>query len=229
MKIFVYLDESGSIHKNSSTKYFAVGGYFTLERDRLKVISRYKKINLDYKIKYDIELEKEIKGRDMSSSLKKELFLNMQKIDSFYGIVKVFDKSIMRKSILNSNIFYNYAVRLILDDCILPLIGSLLKEEKIEFIISLDNRNLAVRDLCNLEDYLYMEYSRYNYTFDVTYYDSKYNYGIQLADLVVNTFYNYFTNTNRMLNVFNCLILKKFRVSSFPGGKILGRRYKIRI
>ena len=25
MKIFIYLDESGSIHKNSSTKYFAVG------------------------------------------------------------------------------------------------------------------------------------------------------------------------------------------------------------
>ena len=30
MKIYVYLDESGSIHKNSNTKYFAVGGYFEL-------------------------------------------------------------------------------------------------------------------------------------------------------------------------------------------------------
>ena len=32
MKIYVYLDESGSIHKNSNTKYFAVGGYFYLKK-----------------------------------------------------------------------------------------------------------------------------------------------------------------------------------------------------
>lgn len=27
MNVYVYLDESGSIHKNSKTRYFAVGGY----------------------------------------------------------------------------------------------------------------------------------------------------------------------------------------------------------
>ena len=37
MKIYVYLDESGSIHKNSKTRYFAVGGYFSLEQDKLKI------------------------------------------------------------------------------------------------------------------------------------------------------------------------------------------------
>ena len=35
MKIYVYLDESGSIHKNSKTRYFAVGGYFTFEEGRI--------------------------------------------------------------------------------------------------------------------------------------------------------------------------------------------------
>ena len=45
MKIFIYLDESGSIHKNSSTKYFAVGGYFTFTEDKNKITSTYKKIN----------------------------------------------------------------------------------------------------------------------------------------------------------------------------------------
>ena len=29
MKVYVYIDESGSIHRNSKTRYFAVGGYFT--------------------------------------------------------------------------------------------------------------------------------------------------------------------------------------------------------
>ena len=45
MKIFIYLDECGSIHKNSSTKYFAVGGYFTFTEDKNKITSTYKKIN----------------------------------------------------------------------------------------------------------------------------------------------------------------------------------------
>ena len=37
MRIYVYLDESGSIHKNSKTEYFAVGGYFTLVKDKNKI------------------------------------------------------------------------------------------------------------------------------------------------------------------------------------------------
>ena len=49
MRISVYLDESGSIHKNSKTKYFAVGGYFTFVKD--KITSKYKKINKSIKDK----------------------------------------------------------------------------------------------------------------------------------------------------------------------------------
>ena len=45
MKIYVYLDESGSIHKNSKTRYFAIGGYFSCEHDRLKIQSKYKREN----------------------------------------------------------------------------------------------------------------------------------------------------------------------------------------
>ena len=39
MRIFLYIDESGSIHANSKTKYFAVGGFFVLENDKGKVVS----------------------------------------------------------------------------------------------------------------------------------------------------------------------------------------------
>ena len=49
MKIYVYLDESGSIYKNSKTRYFAVGGYFSLEQDKLKIKAKYKKENLKLK------------------------------------------------------------------------------------------------------------------------------------------------------------------------------------
>ena len=62
MKIYVYLDESGSIHKRiSSTKYFAVGGYFTLIEDKNKIISSYKRINKNIKDNRNIPLNKENK------------------------------------------------------------------------------------------------------------------------------------------------------------------------
>ena len=40
---------SGSIHKNSHTRYFAVGGYFSFEQDKLKIKAKYKKENLNLK------------------------------------------------------------------------------------------------------------------------------------------------------------------------------------
>lgn len=93
--------------------------------------------------------------------------------------------------------------------------------------MSLDERNLKIKDLSNLEIYLKMEFSRNDFDFKVTYYDSKSNYGIQMADLVVNTFYNYFKGASFIDGVFSQLLLKKYRVSLFPGGKLIGRRYKI--
>lgn len=62
MRIYVYIDESGSIHKNSNTKYFAVGGYFTLEQDKIKIVSKYKKCNLKLKKKKNMSLDIEIKS-----------------------------------------------------------------------------------------------------------------------------------------------------------------------
>ena len=68
MKIYVYLDGSGSIHKNSSTKYFAVGGYFVFCKDKNKVTSLYKKINKNIKNNKNIPLCKEIKSYDMNDT-----------------------------------------------------------------------------------------------------------------------------------------------------------------
>lgn len=67
-------------------------------------------------------------------------------------------------------------------------------DEPIEFIISIDNRNIRVGELNNLETYLKTEFCIYDDDFKITYYDSKTNYGIQLADLTVNTFYNSYKN-----------------------------------
>ena len=110
MKIYVYLDESGSIHKNSNTRYFAVGGYFCFEKDKMKIIAKYKQENLKLKKLKNIDLNSEIKSYHMTEQEKINIFSKIQDIDTFHGCVKVFDKESMRKEIINSNIFFNYAV-----------------------------------------------------------------------------------------------------------------------
>jgi len=215
MKIFIYLDESGSIHKNSRTRYFAVGGYFTFEEEKVKIISKYKKINYRIKKSKDVELNKELKSFDMTQLEKIEIFSNMQSIETFNGCAKIFDKLKMQKEIVHSNIFFNYAVKLLINDCVIPHLNkNLLKD--CDFYLSVDNRNVGVGNLKNLENYLKTEFCLDNYDFHVTYFDSRTNFGIQLADLIVNTFYNYYKDKKIISEIIPYLSLKKFKISKFP-------------
>ena len=213
MKIFVYLDESGSIHKNRKTRYFAIGGYFTFEEGRLKIVSKYKKFNYELKLRKNINLNKEVKSFDMSESDKINIFSKVQNISTFNGCVKIFDKFKMKKEIINSNIFFNYGVKLLINDCILSKMNNL---DNLEFYLNIDNRNVGVGNLKNLENYLKTEFCLCNYKFFVTYYDSRTNFGIQLADLIVNTFYNYYKDKSIIKNVIPHLDFYKIKVSYFP-------------
>ena len=206
----------GSIHKNSKTRYFAVGGYFSYEEDRIKIKAKYKKENLKLKKDKKLDLDTEIKSYDMTEEEKIKIFNKIQDIETFHGCVKVFDKKYMRKEIVDSNIFFNYAVKVLIQDCILPELNLQENDEPIEFIISIDNRNIRVGELNNLETYLKTEFCIYDDDFKITYYDSKTNYGIQLADLTVNTFYNSYKNIKLVENVIKELKPKNFRVSLFP-------------
>ena len=206
----------GSIHKNSKTRYFAVGGYFSYEEDRIKIKAKYKKENLKLKKEKKLDLDTEIKSYDMTEEEKIKIFNKIQDIETFHGCVKVFDKKYMKKEIVDSNIFFNYAVKVLIQDCILPELNLQENDEPIEFIISIDNRNIRVGELNNLETYLKTEFCIYDDDFKITYYDSKTNYGIQLADLTVNTFYNSYKNIKLVEDVIKELKPKNFRVSLFP-------------
>ena len=227
MKIYVYLDESGSIHKNSNTKFFAVGGYFIFKEEKNKATSVYKRINKEIKNTRNIRMDKEIKSYDMLDIEKIKIFNEVQDVETFYGIAKVFEKTLMKKEIVHSNIFFNYAVKVLFSDCIVPLLNLVQINESIEFIVSIDNRNIRVGEINNLETYLKTEFCLERFDFKITYYDSKTNFGIQLADLVVNTFYNYYKDKRIVKKVIKSLKHKNFRVSSFPGHKIKGRIKKI--
>lgn len=196
-------------------------------KDKNKITSLYKRINKKIKNEKNLPLQKEIKSYDMTQEEKINIFNQIQDIDTFYGCVKIFDKGAMRKEIVESNIFFNYAVKLLVKDCIVPLLNLTQIQDNIEFIISIDNRNIRVSDLNNLETYLKTEFCLENFDFKITYYDSSTNYGIQLADLVVNTFYNSYKDKTIVNEVMKILKTKNFRTSLFPGHRIKGRTKKI--
>ena len=175
----------------------------------------------------NIRMDKEIKSYDMLDIEKIKIFNEVQDVETFYGIAKVFEKTLMKKEIVHSNIFFNYAVKVLFSDCIVPLLNLVQINESIEFIVSIDNRNIRVGEINNLETYLKTEFCLERFDFKITYYDSKTNFGIQLADLVVNTFYNYYKDKRIVKKVIKSLKHKNFRVSSFPGHKIKGRIKKI--
>lgn len=126
----------------------------------------------------------------------------------------------MRKEVVESNIFFNYAVKLVFKDCIFPILKLLKNTNYIEFIVSIDNRNVSVGNLNNLKTYLMTEFCLKNYDFKVTYYDSASNYCIQLADLIVNTIYNSYKDVKIVKKVVPKLNPKRIRISTFPGRRI---------
>ena len=224
MVIFVYLDESGSIHHSSNTKYFAIGGYLVSKEDNHKTISTYKRLNKHIKDRDNIPLENELKSFNLAVSDKITIFKSIQQIRSYIGCAKVFNKIEMKKKITDVNVFYNYGVKLLFDDCVLKLVDLDRIGCHIDFIVNMDNRSISVGKLKDLETYLNTEYCLYDVSFKVTYYDSKTNYGIQLADLTVNTFYNVFKDISIVEDVFKVLKPYRYRVSTFPGNMIVGRK-----
>lgn len=74
--------KAGSIHKNSKTRYFAVGGYFSYEQDRIKIKSKYKKENLKLKKEKNLSLATEIKSYDMTEEEKIKVFNKIQDIET---------------------------------------------------------------------------------------------------------------------------------------------------
>lgn len=226
MKVYIYLDESGSIHKNSNTNHFAIGGYMVFGNKfaSSKVINKYKKINKKHKSKRKMDLSKELKTRDMTIYEKIELIEKIQKIDNFYGCAVIFDKTRMRKQIEKSNVFFNYGVKILFKDTIIPLLSA---DQQYEFLLSVDNRNITVGDLKDLEKFLSTEFCYYDYTFSVKYYDSASHYGIQLADLIVNTMYMRSKNRKLVEPLLRILDTNKFRLNIFPGYRMRGRVKKI--
>jgi hypothetical protein len=183
-KYYIFLDESGLIHKNSPNEYFIIGGFITEDYTKLKKL--YKKATLKIKQRKNILLKDELKAVHMNKGDKRFCLEEIQKDDLFKFIGIMVKKSKLRKPVNEVNIFYNYLIRLLLDF----LIEKKIMDNGNEVYLAIDKRSIKVSSLNSLEDYLKIHYE-YEKDFDVNlnieYLDSHDNYNIQIADLICNT------------------------------------------
>lgn len=197
MDIFLTLDESGHLHSNSSGRYFVIGGFLCDNSSLVKIKRNFKKANLILKKQKKMNIKDELKGADLRT---KDKHFLLNKINGVNGVKYVFiviDKKQVRKNNLNSvNLFYNYAIGILIE-CLYN--KGLILDSVDTLRINLDNRSIKISSQNSLEDYLNIKFKiekqpMVNFDIKCKYYDSKYDYSIEVSDLLCNvcwTKFNY--------------------------------------
>ncbi len=191
--IYICIDESGNLHKNSSNRFFVIGGFIT--NNSLKGRSIFKNEILKYKISEGILPKDEVKGSTVPNSKKKIIMENIktnyQKSNIFEECLIVVDKKNLKKEIEEVNILYNYFLNVLI-----KRLNSKGKLTNKKIVIKLDNRTIKVGSVNGLYEYLKGEYffSDVNIS-EVIYEDSKHREEIQLADFICNYYWRVFEKT----------------------------------
>ena len=89
--LYLILDESGNLHKNSKDRYFIIGGYLT--NNALKARQLFKKELSTYKINNNLDNMVEIKGSMIKNYDKRNMLLsisNKMSKNNFYFCCQLF-------------------------------------------------------------------------------------------------------------------------------------------
>lgn len=190
MNLYLVLDESGNLHRNSPTRYFIIGGYLT--SDTHKVRSVFKKTISQYKKIRHIEAE-EVKGsavKDIDKTiLLSEMYFKIIKSNIFIPVLIAIDKNNLKKKIKEVNILYNYFIKILLENLIkweLITSSDILR-------IKLDNKSIKVGSANSLIEYLKGEFFFSGLNLEsIDYLDSSKKYEIQMADFICNHYWRFF-------------------------------------
>ena len=110
---YLFLDESGNLHKNSPDKYFVIGGVFTNNYADIK--KSYVEINHDLKEKLNMDFDTELKAAYLNMEEKMDIVVKLQKMNGMYIVGIVVDKEKIGIEIDEIHLYYNYIIRKLLD------------------------------------------------------------------------------------------------------------------
>lgn len=186
---YLFLDESGNLHKNSPDRYFVIGGIYTNNYSDIK--KSYVEINRELKEKLNMDFETELKAAYLNMEEKMDIVIKLQKMDGMYIVGIIVDKEKIGIEIDEIHLYYNYIIRKLVDYLIkIGLIKTNIGEE---LYLNIDKSSMKIEDINSLENYLKTHFNiekNLKYKINVSYWDSKKNYMVQVADIMCNTIWN---------------------------------------
>ncbi len=204
---YLFLDESGNLHKNSPDRFFVIGGIFTNNYDDIK--KSYVEINRELKEKLNMDFDTELKAAYLNMEEKMDIVIKLQQMNGMYIVGVIVDKEKIGVKIEEIHLYYNYIIGKLLDYLI--KIGLIKTNEKDYLFINIDKSSMKIEDINSLEMYLKIHFNierKMKFELNVAYWDSSKNYMIQVADIMCNTIWNIAQSPNPF-KVFNSLNQKK--------------------
>lgn len=204
---YLFLDESGNLHKNSPDRFFVIGGIFTNNYDDIK--KSYVEINRELKEKLNMDFDTELKAAYLNMEEKMDIVVKLQQMNGMYIVGVIVDKEKIGVKIEEIHLYYNYIIGKLLD--YLVKIGLIKTNEKDYLFINIDKSSMKIEDINSLEMYLKIHFNierKMKFELNVAYWDSSKNYMIQVADIMCNTIWNIAQSPNPF-RVFNSLNQKK--------------------
>ena len=209
-EIYILMDDSGKLNKNENSCIFG-GLFFYSSHDYMNFINKYKSTINSIKCKYCKQKNEscnnnciEIKGTTHLSNVDKRHVFNLVKKENNYGVFinnnKIYDRIMKNKS--SRGRFCDYAQKRIIKEIILYSIKNKKVNplEPLKLYIKSDESKTKSNGYYNLKDSIYEElvngiinydYSKIHQpilknglTIKYKTYNSKYNYGIQSADIM---------------------------------------------
>lgn len=186
---YLFLDESGNLHKNSPDRYFVIGGVFTNNYTDIK--KSYVEINKELKERLNMDFETELKAAYLNMEEKMDIVINLQQMQGMYIIGIIVDKEKIGIQIDEIHLYYNYIIGKLLDYLVKIKLINTNKGEVL--YLNIDKSSMKIEDINSLEMYLKIHLNierKYPVKIDVSYWDSSKNYMIQVADIMCNTIWN---------------------------------------
>lgn len=204
---YLFLDESGNLHKNSPDRYFVIGGVYTNNYTDIK--KSYVEINRELKEKLNMDFDTELKAAYLNMEEKMDIVIKLQEMNGMYIVGIIVDKVKIGIEIDEIHLYYNYIIRILLDYLIKIKLIKTGPDDKL--YLNLDKSSMKIEDINSLENYLKTHFNiekRMKYKIDVSYWDSKKNYMVQVADIMCNTIWN-IAQSPKSNKLFNHLNKKK--------------------
>ena len=204
---YLFLDESGNLHKNSPDRYFVIGGVYTNNYTDIK--KSYVEINRELKEKINMDFNEELKAAYLNMEEKMDIVIKLQEMEGLYIVGIIIDKYKLGIKIDQTHLYYNYVIRKLVDYLIKCKLIHTDKKQMLH--LNIDKTSMKIEDINSLEMYLKTHYNiekRYPFEINVSYWDSKKNYMVQVADIMVNTIWN-ITQLDNKSHVFKHLNKKR--------------------